>query len=43
MDKIWLKHYPEHIQREIEIPDESISDMLQRTISNYGDHSAIYF
>lgn len=43
MDKIWLKHYPEHIQREIEIPDDSISDMLQRTISNYGDHSAIYF
>ncbi|WP_449355374.1 long-chain-fatty-acid--CoA ligase [Virgibacillus natechei] len=43
MDKIWLEHYPEHINKEIEISDKSLPEMLQETIANYGDQSALYF
>ncbi|UJL45538.1 long-chain fatty acid--CoA ligase [Virgibacillus sp. NKC19-16] len=43
MDKVWLNHYPEHINKEMEIPDKSVPDMLQETIANYGDQSALYF
>ncbi|SET64540.1 long-chain acyl-CoA synthetase [Oceanobacillus limi] len=43
MEKVWLKAYPEHIAKEIEIPNISVPDMLQRTIANYADHKAIHF
>lgn len=43
MEKVWLKQYPEHIQTDIEIPEESVSDMLQDSIAKYGDHTALYF
>jgi len=43
MDKVWLKHYPEHIKREIEIPNDSLPDMLQKTIAGYGEHKALSF
>ncbi len=43
MDKVWLKHYPEHIAKELEIPNQSLPEMLKETIANYGDHQAIHF
>ncbi|GAB3043545.1 long-chain-fatty-acid--CoA ligase [Virgibacillus ainsalahensis] len=43
MDKVWLKHYPEHIKQELEIPDISLTEMLDETIAKYGEKSAIYF
>src|SRR5699024_2262098 len=43
MDKVWLKHYPEHIKREMEIPNDSLPDMLQKTIAGYGEHKALSF
>lgn len=43
MGKPWLNHYPEHIRREIEVPDLSLPEMLTEAIHRYGDQSAIYF
>src|SRR5690625_3720523 len=43
MEKVWLKQYPEHIQKEINIPDDSVPDMLQKTIANYGNRPALHF
>ena len=42
MEKVWLKHYPEHIKQELEIPDISLHEMLTETIANYGEKSALY-
>ncbi|GAB4072812.1 long-chain fatty acid--CoA ligase [Barrientosiimonas marina] len=43
MDKVWLKHYPEHFQKEVDIPDDSLPDMLHQTIAGYGEHKALSF
>ncbi|MFC4558430.1 long-chain fatty acid--CoA ligase [Virgibacillus kekensis] len=43
MAKNWLKHYPEHIQKDLEIPHYSVAEMLQNTIKDYADRPAIHF
>src|SRR5690625_5202726 len=43
MEKVWLKQYPDHIQKEITIPNESVPDMLKKTIANYGNRPALHF
>ncbi|WP_100010252.1 long-chain-fatty-acid--CoA ligase [Lentibacillus sediminis] len=43
MNNVWHKHYPEHIQTEIEIPDLSLPDMLQKTIAAHGEKPALSF
>lgn len=43
MEKVWHKHYPEHIAKELNIPNQSLPEMLNKTIASYGDKSAIYF
>ncbi|XKF66077.1 long-chain fatty acid--CoA ligase [Virgibacillus necropolis] len=43
MEKVWLKHYPEHIQHDFDIPEESLPEMFKRTIANYGEHKALHF
>nr|WP_106497890.1 long-chain fatty acid--CoA ligase [Lentibacillus sp. Marseille-P4043] len=43
MEKVWKKHYPEHIQAELEIPNKTLPDMLKETINTYGDNKALYF
>ena len=43
MERVWLKQYPEHIQKEINIPDDSVPEMLQKTIANYGNRPALHF
>lgn len=39
----WLEYYPEHISKEITIPDISLAGMLKETVSKYGDNKALYF
>lgn len=43
MDKVWLKHYPDYIRKEISIPDEPITEILKKSITHYGDNPALYF
>ncbi|SES94110.1 long-chain acyl-CoA synthetase [Salinibacillus kushneri] len=43
MEKVWKKHYPDHLKSEIEIPELATTDMLQQTIKKFGDHKAIHF
>ncbi|AXI10225.1 long-chain fatty acid--CoA ligase [Oceanobacillus zhaokaii] len=43
MKKIWLKHYPEHIEKELKIPNKSLPQMLKEAIPLYEDKVALYF
>lgn len=43
MDKTWLKHYPEHIKKEIDVQNLTIPKLLQQSITNYGDRPALHF
>lgn len=43
MEKTWLKEYPDHVAQEVEIPDISVPDMLQKTVEKYGMNKAIHF
>ncbi|SFB11978.1 long-chain acyl-CoA synthetase [Lentibacillus halodurans] len=43
MNKVWQKHYPAHIKHEIDIPDDSLPEMLQKTINDFGGHKALSF
>ncbi|WP_233879825.1 long-chain-fatty-acid--CoA ligase [Virgibacillus halodenitrificans] len=43
MEKVWLKQYPSHIRQEVDIPDESLPEMLMQKVSEYEDHPALYF
>ncbi|MEQ6389176.1 long-chain fatty acid--CoA ligase [Bacillaceae bacterium S4-13-58] len=43
MERVWLKHYPEHITKEIDIPDVSVGDILRQTAARFGDKKAIHF
>ncbi|MRX72240.1 long-chain-fatty-acid--CoA ligase [Bacillus lacus] len=39
----WFASYPEHIHHDVEIPDISLPQMLQRTTETYGDREAVSF
>ncbi|MFB4474871.1 AMP-binding protein, partial [Oceanobacillus caeni] len=41
--KRWLEHYPEHISKEITIPDMSLPDMLKQSVSKFQNNTAIHF
>lgn len=41
--KPWLKLYPEHVAPEIEIPDMSLSQMLEEATKKFSDQTAITF
>ncbi|QQK76556.1 long-chain fatty acid--CoA ligase [Salicibibacter cibarius] len=43
MSKVWLDHYPDHIKKEIEIPNKSLPQMLKASIANYGGNVALHF
>ncbi|WP_158735516.1 long-chain fatty acid--CoA ligase [Alteribacillus sp. YIM 98480] len=43
MKNIWKKHYPDHIQSEITVPEMTLSEMLEQTIESYPNNSALYF
>lgn len=42
-NKIWYSHYPQHIAPEITIPDKTIPQILQDTVSKYPNHTSITF
>lgn len=43
LEKVWLKHYPNHIPKEIKVPDKSLPEMLKDSIEKFGDKTALYF
>lgn len=43
MERVWLKHYPERIKREVDVPDMSVPDMLLATTKIYREKKAIHF
>ena len=41
MEKIWLKHYPEHVPAEIELDRyQSVKDMFNQSVAKYPDRVA---
>ncbi|MBN2028575.1 MAG: long-chain fatty acid--CoA ligase [Actinobacteria bacterium] len=43
MDKIWLDHYPEGVPMQVELPDMSLGQMLEKTAAEYPDNVAVIF
>ncbi|QQK80272.1 long-chain fatty acid--CoA ligase [Salicibibacter cibi] len=41
MERIWLENYPENAPADIEVPNLSIYDFLERTAEDYGDVLAV--
>ncbi|WP_085524276.1 long-chain-fatty-acid--CoA ligase [Tuberibacillus sp. Marseille-P3662] len=42
-NKPWLVHYPDHIAKEIDIPKQSIPEILQKTARDWPHQTAISF
>lgn len=38
-----LNQYADHISKEVDIPNISVTEMFQDIVSKYGDHKALYF
>ncbi len=43
MEKIWLDNYPTGVPREVDLPDISIGQMLEKTAAEYPDNVALIF
>ncbi|WP_066174765.1 long-chain-fatty-acid--CoA ligase [Bacillus marinisedimentorum] len=43
MEKSWLKHYPDHISTEIEVPDIPVAQLLSDTASDHPSKPALSF
>jgi len=43
MEKIWLDNYPEGVPKEVELPDMSLGQMLEKTAAKYPDNVAVIF
>ncbi|WP_347549959.1 long-chain fatty acid--CoA ligase [Pseudalkalibacillus hwajinpoensis] len=41
--KSWLKHYPESIVYDLEIPNVSLPEMLKKSVEDYPDNIALSF
>ncbi|UVI33534.1 long-chain-fatty-acid--CoA ligase [Paenibacillus spongiae] len=41
--KPWLRHYPQEVAPDIDIPDYSVADLLRRSAAEYPEHTALYF
>jgi long-chain acyl-CoA synthetase len=41
--KAWLSAYPDSVAKEIDIPDITIPQVLQKIANNYPGHNAITF
>ncbi|MBB6448785.1 long-chain acyl-CoA synthetase [Geomicrobium halophilum] len=41
MERIWLEHYPENVPADIEVPNLSVYDFLERTAEDYGEVLAV--
>jgi long-chain acyl-CoA synthetase len=42
-DKIWLRHYPEGVPPTIEIPDQSLVDVVQKSVLKHPDRVAFIY
>jgi long-chain acyl-CoA synthetase len=42
-DKPWLKYYHKGVHEKVDIPEISLPEMLDRTVSKWGNNTAIYF
>ncbi|MGI8315895.1 long-chain-fatty-acid--CoA ligase [Halobacillus mangrovi] len=43
MERVWRKHYPEHIQVEVDIPDIALTDVLQQSVDRFPNNPAVSF
>jgi long-chain acyl-CoA synthetase len=43
MEKFWLENYPNGVAKEIDVPDISLGQMLEKTTSRYPDNVAVVF
>ncbi|TFH67044.1 MAG: AMP-dependent synthetase [Gemmatimonadales bacterium] len=43
MSKPWLKYYPEGVPEEVDIPEGSVPDLLDRVVEKYGRKTALIF
>jgi long-chain acyl-CoA synthetase len=43
MEKIWLENYPVGVPKEVELPDISLGQMLERSAAEYPDNVAVVF
>lgn len=43
MEKIWLDNYPEGVPKEVEVPDISLGQMLEKTTAKYPNNIALAF
>ncbi|MCQ6562502.1 long-chain-fatty-acid--CoA ligase [Paenibacillus mendelii] len=41
--KPWLRHYPQEVAPDVDIPDYSVAELLRRTAEGYPEHTALYF
>lgn len=42
-EKRWLKHYPEDVPTEVDIPNISLVQLLRNTVERYPNHQALTF
>ena len=43
MQRTWLAHYADGVPAEIELPDQSLVDLLERSVARFGDAVALEF
>ncbi|WP_163530132.1 long-chain-fatty-acid--CoA ligase [Halobacillus ihumii] len=43
INRVWTKHYPEHIKSEVEIPNLPLTSILQQAIDRFPDNPALSF
>lgn len=43
MSKPWLKHYPEGVPEDVEIPDQSIPEIFDEASKKYANNTALIF
>ncbi|RJP26680.1 MAG: long-chain fatty acid--CoA ligase [Actinobacteria bacterium] len=43
MEKTWLDNYPEGVPEEVELPDISLGQMLEKTAAKYPSNTAVIF
>ena len=42
-DKIWYKHWPPQVDKNLDYPDLTLAEILEETAKKHGDKKAIIF
>jgi len=42
-ERIWFKHYPSQVKKDLEYPDIALADILRESAGKYGDKPAVIF